>query len=276
MKTKIFTALFALVAMSISVFSQTTRDRLFLQKGHYYIFKSVYQPQKVMTVHDGGTQAVMEQYVEGNPNQIWKVYDADRTEERYTNFVNVATNLAFDDHGRLVQNMDTIKDGTGWEAWFGWDFELSDDRSAIRICHFLERWTWTATYQPEYKGVFLTLNPGEDDYVTPFLYARCVTPGIRDYSAYNAAEGQYFDFVIQEVNYYSTGVHNVWPDNVSIIVNSHSIVMKNVTGMKVNIYTVDGRLIKEIKTANNSETIPVSQGIYLVKVNNGVKKIIVQ
>jgi len=275
MKKKIFTSCLALIAISFALFSQTTRERLFLTKGHYYVFKSFYEPTKVMAIYDGDITAKMETYVPGNANQIWKIYDANRTSEKYTNIVNAGTNLIFNDHGLIVQNGDTANNNTGWLAWDGWDLEQSDDKSAVRFCHFLERWGWAATYEPQYKGIFLTLNPGENDKVTPFLYPRALVSGVRDYTAYNANEGLYFDFVPMEVSYTPSAVPNLLDSNIDISVRSGSIILNQVSGMNINVFSVDGRSIKQIKTANSVESIPVQKGVYVVKVNNGTQKVVV-
>lgn len=275
MKRKIFTSCLALIAISFTLFSQTTRERLFLTQGHYYVFKSFYEPTKVMTLTDGAITATMENYVPGNINQIWKVYRLIPGTERYTNLVNVGTNLTFSDKGTLIQNGDTINNNFGWTTWCSWDLERSDDKTSVRFCHFLERWGWAATYEPQYKGLFLTLNPGEDNKVTPFLYPRALVSGVRNYTAYNAAEGLYFDFVPLEVSYTPSAVPNLLADNIDVSVRLGSIILNKVSGMKITIFSMDGRSIKQIKTANATETIPVQKGVYIIKVNNGTQKIVV-
>lgn len=275
MKKKIFTSSLALIAISFTLFSQTTRERLFLTKGHYYVFKSFYEPTKVMAIYDGDITAKMETYVPGKANQIWKIYDANRSSEKYTNIVNAGTNLIFNDKGMIVQNGDTLNNNTGWLGWDAWDLERSDDKTSIRFCHFLERWEWSATYEPQYKGVFLTLNPGENDNVTPFLYPRALVSGVRDYTAYNAAEGLYFDFVPLEVSYTPSAVPNLLADNIDVSVRSGSIILSKVSGMNITIFSMDGRSIKQIKSANSVESIPVQKGVYIIKVNNGTQKVVV-
>lgn len=273
MKKKIFALSLATFAIVFAAFSQSTRDCMALISGHSYIIKSVYDPTKVMTVLANSSQATMETYVSGDNDQIWTVTEHyPGTNSWFFNVANVASNITFDEKGGYVIP-------SKGEAWYGWVFEWNDAKTAVRMCHLLERWDYAATYDIAYPGVFMKLDPtGADNKVTPYKYARVITNGTRDMTAYNAVtttpNGKYFDFTIVDTSTL-TALTIKTIDNVGIYTKSGYIVLDKVAGMNINIFSVDGRLIKQIKSANAVETIPVQKGVYIVKANDITKKVAV-
>jgi hypothetical protein len=246
----------------------TNRDRLFLEVGHNYVFKSVYDSTLVMSNENiNDVVFKMVPYIAGNQNQIWEVYNIQNGTEKYTNIRNKATGKTIDNNGNIV---DAASLGAGAIPWQAWDFELSDDKKSVRLCHFLERWKWDVTFQTSFKGAFLTLNSSENN-VTPFFYNRCNVNGVRDYSAYNYAEGHHFDFKPREIynqNQVSSNLHTIYT-------GFGSIVFENTTGQNIDIYSVDGRLIKQFTSTSSYQSASIKKGVYIVKFNNEIHKVIV-
>ena len=72
------------------------------------------------------------------------------------------------------------------------------------------------------------------------------------------------------------GINNV-KFNFGCFAQNGRIELRDLTqGMKVSVYGVSGRLVSEQKATGSSYSIPVSKGIYIVKVDNRVFKMTVQ
>ena len=63
--------------------------------------------------------------------------------------------------------------------------------------------------------------------------------------------------------------------NGRIYTISDAIVIDGMAGANVAIYTLDGRLVSKVKAAASTQ-VPVSKGVYLVKVQQYTRKVVVK
>jgi hypothetical protein len=61
----------------------------------------------------------------------------------------------------------------------------------------------------------------------------------------------------------------------SVSVSERNAVIQTKAGNLIAIYTVDGRIIKELRAVNNTTRVPLANGVYIIKINNENFKIIV-
>ncbi|MDO9154489.1 MAG: T9SS type A sorting domain-containing protein [Paludibacter sp.] len=267
MKKKFFTLSLIIFAIVFSTFSQSTRAFMHLTNGHDYIIKSVYDPTKVMTIRAGSSQATMETYVAGDNDQVWHITEQYPNSPVWFFYVdNIGKNLTF----ALNGNYHAVNHGA---PYLGWNFEWNDTQTAVRMCNFEERWN-----DPNGNGCFMTLDPtGVDNKVTGQLYTIQIG-GVKNADAYNAVTTTgnmlYFDYTLVDISTL-TSVSSNKVDNFYIYAQANNIILDNVAGKKVDVYSIEGKIVKQIKSANLLETIPVQNGIYIVKIEASTKKITV-
>lgn len=269
MKKRIFTISMLSMCLTFTAWSQTG-ERYLLEYGKQYVFRVVGDESKVIAYYEGEGNFTVEPYVQGNTNQLFQLDSFLDNEEAYMNFSVIANDYTWDDHGRPAKP-NPKPTPSAQDTWFAWDLELNEDGN-IRFCHFLERWAWTATWEPQYKGVFMFLS-GTD--VSPMEYARCYTSGVRDHSEYEAMEGELFDFKVDVVG--GTGIQDGIASNVNAFGRDKAVYLCNAENLNVVIYGVDGKVIKQLKSETASLKIDVPQaGIYFVKAGEQVIKVAVK
>lgn len=269
MKKKMFTWLVLSVCIIASLQAQTG-ERYAMEYGKYYVFRVVGDESKVIAYYEGAGNFIVEPYVVGNENQLFQKDSYSGEEEDYMNFSIVANGYCWDDHGRPIKPDPQPTPGAP-NTWVSYDLELNEEGN-VRFCHFLERWMWTATWEPQYKGVFLFLS-GSD--VAAMEYIRCKVSGERDYSEYESMAGELFDFKVEEIG--STEVKGVDIPNVKITARKNKICLENVENKRVEIFSVAGQLAGSFQTGNSTAEITVpASGIYVVKVNSEVFKVAVK
>ena len=214
----------------------------------------------------------MEPYEEGNPNQlIAAAYYVDDT-EGYTNLYNVGTGYTWSDKGTAVpaakgQDGEWIR-----ETWQAWDLELDED-GYIRIVHFLERWGWAATYEPQYLGVIMMLSGDE---LAPLLYSRVSSPGVRDHSEYESYADQFFDFKVKEIGVL-TGIKDANVDKIVATGGVGTIDLNNLNeGSSIIVCSIDGKQVKSLKATAGDCHFNMAEGLYIVNVDGKSFKVIVR
>lgn len=268
MKTKLFTLSFVLIAFTSTLFSQTTRPVMSLTVNHLYVIQSAVDPNLVLTMEPGQAQLKMLPYVADNQWQQWEVY----SKTYGTNIRNKYSGYCINDQGNLVPSEPIDGQYLTWQAW---DLELSDDAQTVRFCHYLERWTWTGTYYTWAKGSFYTINPTTSK-IDILKYDRCLVDGVRDYTGYNASNGLYFSFKVVDVNTLTTVISTQSDDKIRINVQNGLIVLNNISNQNIGIFNLDGKLIKKIKSSDSTVSIPTEKGVYIVKIDNKMHKVIVK
>ncbi len=80
---------------------------------------------------------------------------------------------------------------------------------------------------------------------------------------------------IKVSSYPSTGVNNI--DNELLVWSSdESIHVKTISEAKISIHDVSGKMILSNTTVNNLFSMKVSKGLYIIKINDEVRKILVK
>ena len=268
---KIITSVIALLALTGAMFAQTG-ERLILEKGKTYTF-CVRGEENLVLAHYGEEPAfIVEPYEEGNPNQLMAVaYYVDDT-EGYTNLYNVGTGYTWSDKGTAVpaakgQDGEWIR-----ETWQAWDLELDED-GYIRIVHFLERWGWAATYEPQYLGVIMMLSGDE---LAPLLYSRVSSPGVRDHSEYESYADQFFDFKVKEIGVL-TGIKDANVDKIVATGGVGTIYLNNLNeGSSIIVCSIDGKQVKSLKATAGDCHFNMAEGLYIVNVDGKSFKVIVR
>lgn len=156
---------------------------------------------KVVTHRNGGSQFVIETYSGSNDQKFMKGnyfgYSGGDTHLEYTNIYNIGTGMTVNEKGSIVNADANAPGNCAADGWRGWYF-IIDEHANARMIHFLETWDYSATYTVAIKGCIL--RPSDDKRtIVPVFYDRCKVDGVRDFSDYNALEGQYYDFRIKAV-----------------------------------------------------------------------------
>lgn len=269
---KIITSVIAALALTANVFAQTG-ERFLPELGKNYAF-CVRGEENLVLAHYGEEQAfVVEPYQEGNQNQLMALACRDMAEEGYLNLYNVASGYTWNDKGVAVPA--TNKNDAGeWilDTWISWDLEL-DEEGYVRIVHFLERWGWSATYEPQYMGVIMMLSGDE---LAPLMYSRSPASGVRDHTEYESYAGQFFDFKIKEIGA-SSGLNQSDVEKVTIAGGVGSMSLNNLNeGASVVVCSVDGKQMKSLKAETSNLNLDIASGMYLVKVDNKSFKVVVR
>lgn len=89
-----------------------------------------------------------------------------------------------------------------------------------------------------------------------------------------ASDSDANEYVLSSRSEVSNGVTGVSNDNISVVKCSNGILIKNIIGKQVEVYTLDGRFVRSFKANRDSETINLSSGVYVVKVGNQTLKIV--
>lgn len=69
---------------------------------------------------------------------------------------------------------------------------------------------------------------------------------------------------------------NVQDNNLHIFSVNSAIMVSGFTNKTVNIYSIEGKLVKSQQLTSDIEQIPVASGFYIVRVDNRVAKISVR
>ena len=247
--------------------SATEASNMILETGKTYIICLKENVNKVVAFNASGQKAVIEDYVPGKANQTFTCQAWLNNGEGFMNFNDVANNLTWEQSGNTNPS-------TSNNAWQGWDLQL-DATGGVRFCHFLERWGWPATFGID--GAFLRVSDDKTTVVS-VLYSKSLDGGAtRDYTAYNAKAGMYYDFMIKTPSdYVSTVVKTENAKNSSALGGQQTIILNNVSNTNINIYSVDGRLIKNVKPNAETMLVRISKGIYFVNIDNRTSKVVVQ
>ncbi|MDO9154490.1 MAG: DUF6383 domain-containing protein [Paludibacter sp.] len=273
MKTRIFTLILAFFAFTMLGFSQSTREFMHLTDGHYYIIKSVINSNKVMTIRNGYKFAKMENYVAGDSAQMWHVTEQYPNSPVWFYFIDnkvagdiIHAPLTFNYLGNLDHNLDYTK------PFKGWNMEWNDDKTAVRMCNFFERWN---NGDPNANGCFMTDSMGVK--VVAYIY-KMQTNGVYDgteYSSVTDAPNQmFFDFTMVDTNTLQ-GLNDVSIVDFGLFAHAGNIVIDRANGLNISILSIDGRTVKQIKSARSQEVIAVQKGTYIVWVSGTAKKVIV-
>lgn len=86
---------------------------------------------------------------------------------------------------------------------------------------------------------------------------------------YNRGESEASEPLVLSVS----GIDNIMSENAAIVVEGRTIIVTAASGAVVHIVSVDG---KNIATATGDTRVSVVPGVYLVKVDNTVTKVIVR
>ena len=247
--------------------SAVTASRMILESGKTYIICLKENVNKVVAFNATGQKATIEDYVSGKTNQQFTLQSWSNNTEDFVNFKDMANTLSWENSGNTGPS-------TTNNAWQGWDLQLNAT-GGVRFCHFLERWGWAATYGID--GAFLRVSDDKTTVVS-VPYNKSLAAGTtRDYTAYNAKAGMYYDFMIKTpADYVSTVVKTENVKNSSAFGGQQTIVFNNVSNTNINIYSVDGRLIKNVKPNAETMQVRISKGIYLVNIDNRTSKVVVQ
>jgi hypothetical protein len=95
--------------------------------------------------------------------------------------------------------------------------------------------------------------------------------------AFNTGAGTFdkrFELQIKQTDGSVTGSFEPGSSRISVYAAKGAIVVENAAGA-VDVYTVGGVQVLNVNLSNAKNTIPVSQGIYIVKVNGKAYKIVV-
>lgn len=88
-----------------------------------------------------------------------------------------------------------------------------------------------------------------------------------DYNSIDVA-GQYMDFTFQQDDPLSED-YTVWAADGSIYIKTNKAV-------EVNIYTITGQLSKRMKVTVGETSVPMTRGLYIVRIDNITRKVIVK
>lgn len=187
----------------------------------------------------------------------------------------------------IAFDRDSIVSGTDWVLF---EYTLPADAKyfAIRSC---SKGSYTVallddiTYTPLYGSTTEITLKGYNVYRDNALIASNVTE--QTYTDTNPGEGAHIYNVTAvweegESNYsnsyeavYEIGIDNATADNIEIYATDNAIVVNGAKGNTVSIYSLVGMQIFSCK-AEDSTTVSMQQGIYLVKVGNETFKVVVK
>lgn len=71
-------------------------------------------------------------------------------------------------------------------------------------------------------------------------------------------------------------IGSVAEEKISIVTNGNGVIVENAIGKKIMVYTMDGSIVKSFVADSDAETVSLSQGIYIIAIENKAIKISVK